>query len=248
MHRHSAIYVRTDRGIRSAKDLEHKRIGIPEWAQTAGIWVRGILAEEYGVDLGTIQWIQAGVDDPGRAEKVKLALPGGMQYESRPEATLSDMLVKGEVDAVISARVPKGVARAGMQVTRLFADYRAEEERLFARTGVFPVMHLITLRRAVFEQHPWIAMNLFKAFEEAKRRCLALIRDYTCSRLPLPWGAAMVEDVLARCGDDPYPYGIEASRPTLEAFCRYAHAQGVTPRLLGIADLFPREVWSGTRV
>ena len=104
MHRHSAIYVRTDRGIRSAKDLEHKRIGIPEWAQTAGIWVRGILAEEYGVDLGTIQWIQAGVDDPGRAEKVKLALPGGMQYESRPEATLSDMLVKGELDAVISAR------------------------------------------------------------------------------------------------------------------------------------------------
>ena len=248
MHRHSAIYIRTDRGIKTPKDLENRSIGIPEWAQTAGIWMRGFLAEQYGVDLKTIRWVQAGVDDPGRAEKVKLALPAGMQYESRLESTLSAMLESGEVDAVMTARVPMGVARAGGKVSRLFPDYRLEEARLFARTGVFPIMHLITLRREVFEQHPWIAMNLCKAFEEAKRRCLALVRDYTCSRLPLPWGAAMVDEILGKYGDDPYPYGIDASRPTLEAFCRYAHAQGVTPSLLKIEDLFPPEVWSGTRV
>ncbi len=248
MHRHSAIYVRTDRGIRSAKDLEGRSIGIPEWAQTAGIYVRGFLAEEYAVDLKTIQWLQAGVDEPGRTEKVALKLPAGFRYTARPGATLSAMLESGEVDAVISARVPAGVARAGSKVARLFPDYRAEEARLYAKTGIFPIMHLMTLRRTVFEQHPWIAMNLCKAFEEAKRRCLALIRDYTCARLPLPWAAAMVDEIISRHGEDPYPYGIEASRATLEAFCRYAHEQGVTQTRLGTGDLFPSEVASSARV
>ena len=248
MHRHSAIYVRTDRGIRSAKDLEGRTIGIPEWAQTAGIYVRGFLAEEYGVDLKTIRWVQAGVDEAGRAEKVALQLPAGYRYEARPEPTLSSMLESGEVDAVISAKVPLGVARAGGKVARLFQDYRAEETRLFAKTGIFPIMHLITLRRDVYEQHPWIAMNLYKAFDEAKRRCLRLIGDYTCSRLPLPWGAAMVDEITSGYGEDPYPYGIEASRTTLEAYCRYAHEQGVTPLLMTIEDLFPPEVQATTRV
>jgi len=248
MHRHSAIYIRTDRGIQNPKDLEGRRIGIPEWAQTAGIYVRGFLAEQYGVDLNTIKWVQAGVDEAGRAEKVKLHLPPGMQYESRPQSTLSAMLENGEVDAVISARVPQGVARAGPKVARLFKDCRTEEARLFAKTGIFPIMHLITLRRDVFAQHPWIAMNLYKAFDEAKQRCLNLIGDYTCSRLPLPWAAAMVEEIATGYGADPYPYGVDASRRTLEAFCRYAHQQGVTPTLLTVEDLFPQEVRSSTRV
>lgn len=248
MHRHSAIFVRTDRGIRSAKDLEGRTIGIPEWAQTAGIYVRGFLGEEYGVDLKSIRWVQAGVDQAGRTEKVKLQLPRGLHYESRPESTLSAMVESGEVDAVISAKVPQGVARAGSQVARLFKDCRAEEARLFAKTGIFPIMHLITLRRDVYEQHPWIAANLCKAFEEAKERCLSLIGDYTCSRLPLPWGATMVEEITAAYGRDPYPYGMDASRTTLEAFCRYAHEQGVTPVRMTPEDLFPPEVRASTRV
>lgn len=248
MHRHSAIYVRTDRGINNPKDLEGRTIGIPEWAQTAGIYVRGFLGEEYGVDLKSIRWVQAGVDEAGRAEKVKLQLPEGFRYESRPQSTLSAMLESGEVDAVISAKVPLGVARAGAKVARLFKDCRAEEARLYAKTGIFPIMHLITLRRDVYEQYPWIAMNLCKAFEEAKQRCLKLIADYTCSRLPLPWGATMVDEVIAGYGSDPYPYGIEASRTTLDAFIRYAHEQGVTPSLMTIEDLFPPEVRASTRV
>ncbi len=247
VHRHSAIYVRRDGDIRSAKDLEGRAVGIPEWAQTAGIYVRGTLAEEYGVDLGKVRWVQAGVNQPGRAEKVELKLPPGMHYQARPDSSLSTLLASGEIEAVISARPPKGFDPAG-DVLRLFPNYRAEEERFFKKTGIFPIMHLITLRRTVLDQHPWVAMNLFKMFDEAKRRCFNLLRDFTCARIPLPWAAAMVDEIAAGCGPDPYPYGIETSRPTLEAFCRYAHDQGVTHRRMAVEELFPPEVQGVAKV
>jgi 4,5-dihydroxyphthalate decarboxylase len=248
VHRHSAIYVRSDRAIRTPKDLEGRTIGIPEWAQTAGIYVRGLLAEHYGVDLASINWLQAGVDEPGRNEKVELKLPPAIRYQARPDTSLSAMLASGEVDAAITARAPLAFAQSGGQVARLFSNYRAEEERLFRKTGVFPIMHLITIRRSVFEQYPWIAMNLFKAFEESKRRCFERLRDFTCARAPLPWVAAIADEIAASFGPDPYPYGIEASRPTIEAFCRYAHQQGVTHRLMAVEDLFPPEVRATARV
>ncbi|HEY6256210.1 MAG TPA: ABC transporter substrate-binding protein [Xanthobacteraceae bacterium] len=248
VHRHSAIYVRRDRGIRSPKDLEGRTVGIPEWAQTAGIYVRGFLAEHYGVDLAAINWLQAGVDEPGRNEKVALKLPAGIRYQARPDASLSAMLASGEIDAAMTARAPIAFAQSGGEIVRLFADYRAEEERLFRKTGVFPIMHLMTIRRTVFEQYPWIAMNLFKAFEEAKRRSLERLRDFTCARIPLPWAAAIADEIAASYGPDPYPYGVEASRATIEAFCRYAHEQGVTQRRMTPEDLFPPEVRATAKV
>src|SRR5262249_237580 len=166
---------------------------------------------------------------------------------SRPDARLSAMLASGEVDAVISARAPAGFARGG-PVVRLYPNYRAEEERFFRKTGIFPIMHLMTMRRTVFEQHPWIAMNLFKMFDEAKRRCFNRLRDFTCARIPLAWAAAIADEITAGDGPDPYPYGIEESRPTIEAFCRYAHDQGVTHRRMTVDDLFPREVRTTARV
>jgi 4,5-dihydroxyphthalate decarboxylase len=247
VYRHSAIYIRRDAGIRTAKDLEGRAVAIPEWAQTAGIYVRGFLAESYGVDLGKIHWLQAGVNQPGRTEKVALNLPAGIRYEQRPHTSLSAMLASGEVEAVISARAPEAFA-PGSSVVRLFPDFRAEEERFFKATGIFPIMHLITIRRAAFEQHPWIAMNLFKMFDEAKARCLNRLRDFTCARIPLPWAAAIADELSAGYGPDPYPYGIEESRPTIEAFCRYAHDQGVTHRRMTVEDLFPREVRATARV
>jgi 4,5-dihydroxyphthalate decarboxylase len=247
VHRHSAIYVRSDRGIRTAKDLEGKSVGIPEWAQTAGIYVRGMLAEDQGVDLAKIRWLQAGVNEPGRAEKVELKLPSGIAYQARPDASLSSMLASGEVDAVITARAPAAFAEGGA-VARLYPNYRAEEERFFKKTGIFPIMHLITMRRTAFEQHPWIAMNLYKMFDEAKRRCFNRLRDFTCARIPLPWAAAIADEIAAGYGPDPFPYGIEESRPTLEAFCRYANDQGVTHRRMTVDDLFPREVRGVARV
>src|SRR5258707_10914961 len=154
-HRHSAIYVRGEAGIKTAKDLEGRAVGIPEWAQTAGIYVRGFLAEEEGVDLAKIRWLQAGVNEPGRAEKVELKLPAGIRYQPRPDTSLSAMLASGEVDAVISARAPEGFARGG-KVVRLYPNYRAEEERFFRKTGIFPMMHLMTMGGAVVEEHSWV--------------------------------------------------------------------------------------------
>jgi 4,5-dihydroxyphthalate decarboxylase len=248
VHRHSAIYVRADRAIRAPKDLECRTIAVPEWAQTAGIYVRGFLAEHYGVDLSSINWLQAGVDEPGRDEKVELRLPDGIRYQPRPDASISAMLTSGEIDAAITARAPLAFAQSGGKIVRLFPNYRAEEERLFRATGVFPIMHLITIRRTVFEQYPWVAMNLLKAFEEAKRRCEVRLRDFTCARVPLPWAAAIADEIAEAYGPDPYPYGVEGSRRTIEAFCRYAHAQGVTHRLMTVEDLFPPEVRATAKV
>jgi 4,5-dihydroxyphthalate decarboxylase len=248
VHRHSAIYVHRDRGIRTAKDLEGRAVGIPEWAQTAGIYVRGFLAEDYGVDLSKIHWLQAGVDQPGRAEKVELKLPAGIRYEGRPQTSLSAMLASGEIDAVISARAPESFSAPDGKVVRLFPNYRAEEERFFKQTGIFPIMHVMTIRRAVFEQHPWVAMNLYKMFDEAKRRCFGRLRDFTCARIPLPWAAALVDEIAAAYGPDPFPYGVEPSRATIEAFLRYCHDQGVTHRRMTMEDLFPREVRATAKV
>ena len=158
--RHSAIYVRPS--IKTPKDLAGKRVGIPEWAQTAGIYARGLLQHEYGVDLASIDWRQAGVREPGRVEKVRLQLPAGIRVTPMPDKSLAQMLTSSELDAVISARDPGGM--------RLFPDYQELEAAYFRKTRIFPIMHVIVLRRAVYERDRWIAMNLLKAFGESKRR------------------------------------------------------------------------------
>ncbi|MFL6802643.1 MAG: 4,5-dihydroxyphthalate decarboxylase [Xanthobacteraceae bacterium] len=246
--RHSSIYIRRDRGIAAPKDLENRTIGIPEWAQTAGIYARGMLAEFYGVDLTKIRWVQTGVNQPGRAEKVELKLPAGIRYESRGDASLSDLLAKGEIDAVMSARMPDAFAQRPNEIARLFPNYRDEEMRYFRETRVFPIMHAIAIRRTVFERHPWIAMNLFKAFEEAKNRSAERVADITAARIPLPWSAALAGEFAATFGPDLFPYGVEANRPTLEAFSRFAHQQGITERQMSPDELFPREVRASAKV
>jgi 4,5-dihydroxyphthalate decarboxylase len=246
--RHSSIYIRRDRGIAAPKDLENRTIGIPEWAQTAGIYARGMLAEFYAVDLGKIRWVQAGLNQPGRAEKVELKLPPAIRYESRADASISDLLAKGEIDAVMSARMPDCFAQRPGEIVRLFPDFREEEMRYFRATRVFPIMHAIAIRRTVFERHPWVAMNLFKAFEEAKNRSAERVADITAARLPLPWSAALAAEFASTFGPDLFPYGVEANRPTLEAFCRFAHQQGISQRLMTLEELFPREVRASTKV
>jgi 4,5-dihydroxyphthalate decarboxylase len=245
--RHSGIYVRSDRGIKSPKDLEGLTVAIPEWAQTAGIYARGMLADYYGVDLTSIRWVQAGVNEPGRVEKVDLALPSSIQYQSRPDTSISAMLTNGEVEAAISARAPDAFLERRPKIARLFPDYRAEELKYFQKTGVFPIMHLIAMRRAVFEQHPWTAMNIFNACEEAKRRCLERIRMIGVAAIPMPWASGFLEDCAATFGADPFPYGLDANRPTLEAFCRFAHDQHITERPLTPDELFPPELRSISR-
>ena len=246
--RHSAFYVRRDRGISTPKDLEGKRVGIPEWAQTAGIYARGFLSETAGVDLRKVHWVQAGMNEAGREEKVEFKLPAGIKYEQRRDTSITAMLLSGEVDAAISARVPDAFSQGDGKIVRLYPDYRAEESRYHAATGIFPIMHVIALRRKVFERYPWVAMNLFKAFDEAKHRSLDRIQDLTASRIPVPWAAAIAGEWSGNFGADPFPYGLEENRKTLDAFCRFAHAQGVTATQLSPDDLFPKEVRSSVRV
>jgi 4,5-dihydroxyphthalate decarboxylase len=246
--RHSAFYVRADRGIATPKDLEGKTVGIPEWAQTAGIYARGFLAETAGVDLTKIKWVQAGMNEAGREEKVEFKLPPGIQYSQRRDTSLSAMLLSGELDAAISARVPDAFAAGGGKIARLYPDYRQDEMAYHAATGIYPIMHVIAMRRAVFERFPWVAMNLFKAFDEAKARSQARIDDLTASRIPVPWAAAIAGELSKNFGADPFPYGLEQNRKTLEAFCRFAHDQGVTARKLAPDDLFPKEVRASVRV
>jgi len=236
--RHSAIYVRP--GIKTPKDLEGRRVGIPEWAQTAGIYVRGMLQHEYGVDLARIAWFQAGVREPGRVEKVQLRLPEKVTITSLPGRTLVEMLEKGDLDAVISAREVPGA--------RLFQDYRSAEADYWKRTRIFPIMHVLALRRDVYERDRWIAMNLFKAFEEAKQRSLARVSEFGLSHLPVPWVPDHVRQWRALAGEDFWPYGIEPNRPTLEAFLQYGFEQGVATRRLKVEELFAPETLERAKI
>ncbi|MGH8723570.1 MAG: 4,5-dihydroxyphthalate decarboxylase [Burkholderiales bacterium] len=234
--RHSAIYSK----LANPKDLEGKRVGIPEWAQTAGIYVRGLLQHEYGVDLRRIDWVQAGVRQPGRVEKVALQLPPGIRITPAPDKTLAGMLAGGELDAVISARDPGG--------RRLFENYQEVEQAYFRKTRIFPIMHVIVLRREVYERDRWVAMNLFKAFEDGKRASQARIVEIGISHLPIPWLAEHARRWREAAGEDFWPYGIEQNRATLDAFLQYAHEQGVATRRLKVEELFAPETLERAKI
>jgi 4,5-dihydroxyphthalate decarboxylase len=242
--RHSSIYINEGSGVRSAADLKGRRVGIPQWSQTATVYVRGYLQHDAGVPLASVKWVQAGVDQAGRRDPIDVRLPAGVVVEARPDRTLGDMLVTGEIDAIITARPPRCFVERQPGVKRLFPDYRAEEERHFAQTGIFPIMHVIALKRHVYETNPWIARNLFDAFEAAKRSSIERLYNIQSSYLPTGW----VSDDLARThrllfGEgEPWPYGVEPNRSTIEPFLTFCEEQGITQRLLSPDELFPKEV------
>jgi 4,5-dihydroxyphthalate decarboxylase len=238
--RHSAIYLRKGSGIARPQDLAGRRVGVPEWAQTATIYVRGMLAHEYGVDLKSIAWTQAGVGQPGRIEKVPLYLPEGLRVTPAPERSLKEMLAKGDLDAVISARDPGG--------ERLFPDYPEQELAYFRKTHIFPIMHVVVLRRDVYERNRWIAMNLLQAFEEAKNLSLARAVEIGASATPVAWLSDHARRWRETAGDDFWPYGIERNRPTLEAFLQYAFEQGVCRRRLKPEELFAPETLESYKI
>ncbi|HVJ23934.1 MAG TPA: 4,5-dihydroxyphthalate decarboxylase [Burkholderiales bacterium] len=238
--RHSAIYVAEPKKIKTPKDLEGKRVGIPEWAQTAGIYVRGMLQHEYGVDLARIDWRQAGVREAGRVEKVELRLPPGVKIQAMPQHTLAGLLAAGALDAVISARDPGG--------ERLFANHRELEADYYRETRIFPIMHVVVVRREAYERDRWIAMNLFKAFEEAKQLALERIADIGASQVPVAWVADHARQWQAMAGQDFWPYGLEPNRATLEAFLQYGFEQGVARRRLKPEELFAPETLERAKI
>jgi 4,5-dihydroxyphthalate decarboxylase len=246
--RHASIFVRADGQVRAPGDLVGRKVGLPEWAQTAAIYTRGLLTHEYGVALKDIDWYQAGVAQPGRTEKVKLSLPEGVHCTPAPDKSLNDMLLSGELDAIMTAHPPPAFKNRDPRVTRLFADYHDVERAYWGKTGIFPIMHVIAIRADVLTAHPWIAANLFEAFERAKERSVARALEITASRFPIPWLAAHAEAAARDFGADFWPYGIEPNRPTLEQFLRFAHEQGVCHRRLAVEELFPETVHSFFKV
>jgi 4,5-dihydroxyphthalate decarboxylase len=240
--RQSAFYIATGAGIRGAEDLAGRRIGVPEWAQTAGIYARAFLHHQCGVRLADINWVQAGVNQAGRTEKVALSLPDGVKIDQVHDRSLNELLLGGDLDGIISAREPAGFLARDPRIARLWPDYRSIEETYYRETGVFPIMHVIVIRNETLTHHPWIAMNLFRAFDEAKSNSLKRLSSIVNSRIAIPWSHEAYDHAREVLGDNLWPYGIEANRRTLDAFLQYCCEQGVTQRTVQVEELFPREV------
>ena len=243
--RHSYIFVNAKSGIRAPKDLLSKQVGIPRYQESACTWIRGILSEHYGVPVTSVKYVQGGLEDPGRWEGLPLKLPRGIRLEAAGESKrLSDMLDTGEIDALYSARVPSSFTRGSTNVKRLFPDYVSEEKRYYRKTGVFPIMHTVVIRKEVYERNRWVARSLYKALAESKEVAYSQFyapRGSLGTKFMLPWITDHLEEVRKLMGWDFYPYGIEPNRKTLKAFLRYCHEQGLAERLLKPEDVFVRE-------
>ncbi len=236
--RHSAIYVRADAGIRTPADLRGKRVGVPEYTQTAGITARGILEDEYGVKPSELRWFNGGLEELGRKEKFPLNLADGVVVAAANEKSLSQMLLDGELDALISASAPSCYSPDG-PVVRLFPDFRERERAYYVKTGIFPIMHTVGIRRRLVEEHPWLPVSVAKAFLHAKNLCLDDI-DGTAgaNKATVPWLFADVEEAKTLMGRDWWPYGIDANRRSLEAAATWSHRQGLTGRRMRPEELF----------
>jgi len=235
--RHSCVFVAASSPLRRLEDLAGRRVGVPEWGQTAGVWVRGILEDDHGVGLGDVEWVQGGVAEVGRPEHLHLALPPGVRLGRVADAPLIDKLLAGELDAIVSALFPQELLASG-RCRPLLADWRAAELDYYDRTGIVPIMHLVVVRREVHEAHRWLAKELVKAFDAAKARALERLCSAQASLYPVPHLAEVASELVGRFGGDPWPYGLEANRHALATFLRYAAAQGLLERELGPEELF----------
>jgi 4,5-dihydroxyphthalate decarboxylase len=239
-----AFYVAADSPIEEPQALAGKRIGIPAWIQTALVYARAYLVHQVGIPLTDVEWFQAAVNVAGLGEEVAPVLPVGVSYIPVANKSLTDLLIDGEVDAIISARPPRAFEQGDRRIRRLLADPQAAEEAYWSETGIFPIMHTVAMRPDVIENYPWVPRNLFAAFEEAKRRAMVRALDGNICRFPMAWSVDNAERARAMFGEDFWPYGIEANRRTLEAFLGFAFEQRVSERLLTPEEMFPHEVRS----
>ena len=238
--RHSAIFIRTDVGIREPKDLIGRRVGVPDYQMSAGVWARGILQHEYGVAPESIRWVMGGLEQAGRGNMVRVELPSHVTIERlQPGQTLNGLMEAGQIDALISPAMPAAFRRGAPWVARLFPNYREVEEDYFRRTGIFPIMHTVVVKEDLYQQHPWVAQSLVKAFEEAKRLCYDhYLYESNAHLTTLAWVLDEVERERALMGEDFWPYGLEANRETVETLGRYLHEQGLAPRVPTPEELF----------
>jgi 4,5-dihydroxyphthalate decarboxylase len=244
--RHSCIFVSGKSSVRRPEDLKGKRVGVPEFQMTAPVWIRGILADDYGVKVTDVEHFAGGQEEPGRVDKLKIDLPSQIKISSiKPKQTLSRMLADGELDALVTARTPSTFPD---QVRRLFPDFVEKEKDYFRRTKIFPIMHTVVIKREVYEKNRWIAQSLHKAFVKAKAKTYASYNQTAALGAMLPWLVAHVEEAKREMGDDWWPYGLEPNRHVLETFLRYHHEQGLSKKRLAPEDLFAPETLESYKV
>lgn len=240
--RHSSIYVNADAGINEPKDLIGKKIGTPEFQMTAPVWIRGLLADEYGVPVDSVRYMTGGEEEPNRPEKLKLDLPDNIKIEPIGRGkTLSKMLLDGEIQALHTARAPSSFYNGGGKVKRLFLDYPKVERDYYRNTGIFPIMHCVVIRREIYEKYPWVAQSLLKAFTQAQQMTYDDMNETAALKTMLPWMVAHLEETKRELGDDFWSYGFAKNRKTIETFLRYHHEQGLSKQLLKPEDLFAKE-------
>jgi 4,5-dihydroxyphthalate decarboxylase len=236
--RHTSIYVRTDR-IRSPGDLKGKRIGVPEYQLTANVWARAILAQEHGVAPEDVTWVRGGYEHPGRVEKISLNLPPALRLENAPAgATISGMLAEGSIDALIGPRAPSCFERGHPHVGWLYPDPIAAASAWYRKTSIFPIMHLVGIRRSLAERHPFLPAAVAKAFAAAKTLALAKLTDTSATKVTLPFVEEQLRAARALMGEDFWSYGLAANRHVLDAFLQAHHAQGLSARRLRPDELF----------
>ena len=237
--RHSGIYVRTDRGIKEPSDLKGKVIGLPEYQMTANVWIRGLLQDEYGLYPRDVHWRRGGIEQPGRDERTPIELSSEIDLQSIPnDKTLSGMLETGEIDGFIGARPPSCVTRGAPHIARLFETYRDAEEDYFRKTKIFPIMHVVGIRRALLASRPWLAVSLFKAFVQAKDLCMQEMKQIGHLSTSLPWLVAEGERVRTLMGEDFWSYGVQENQHVLDTFLRYMHEQGLSARRVNAQEIF----------
>ena len=236
--RHTSIYVRKDR-IKKPEDLKGKKIGIPEYQLTAIVWARSILQDDYGIAPEDVVWVRGGIDTPGRPEKIKLDLPAGVRIESAPEnMTISEMLDRGDLDGFIAPRPPSGAAASNPNVGWLFDDPTTVAKDYYRRTGIFPIMHVVGIRKELAERNRWLPGAVYKAFSESKTKALELLADTSATKVTLPFVEEQLKSAKETLGQDFWSYGVAPNRKTLEAFTRHHHAQGLSSRLVNVDELF----------
>jgi 4,5-dihydroxyphthalate decarboxylase len=241
--RHKSIFIRTDRGITTPKDLKGKRVATPGYSSTSLTWLRGILQDEYGVGPADVKWFvsaeDSSVKDTGGPSKLENVLPEGLTITPGPAGKdESDMLADGDVDALFHAMEPRCYIEGHSKVSRLFPDFRTVEQAYFKKTGIFPIMHAVAMRRKTVDDHPWLPVALFKAFSEAKQETYEELRTMAWALNSLPWAVQEVEDTEKLMGDNFWPYGLEASRKSLAALFKYSHEQGLASRRLEVEEMF----------
>ena len=236
--RHTSIYVRKDR-VHKPEDLKGRRIGLPEYQLSAHVWARAILQDDHGVHPEDVTWLRGGIETPGRPEKIALKLPAGVRLENAPEGTtISELLDRGEIDGFMAPRPPSAQALSNPAVGWLFDDPTAAAKDYFKRTGIFPILHVVGVRKTLCDAHPWLPMAVFKAFNQAKGAALEALSDTSATKVTLPFVEEQLKAARETMGQDFWSYGVAANRATLDAFLRHHHAQGLSQKRMQIEEIF----------